>query len=715
MITEAPLPGWKNIFRSFFYKQYSPSTLALQWQREGDIAGWLSRTAWSLALISEWQKAYNNKPTTIVWVPDYFCNASLTPLRETGAKLVFYPVTAEMLPDHAICKQMVEQESPDIFILVHYFGKPSSTRTITDFCASHKIWLIEDAAHVLKPVKGVGTIGDFVLYSPHKQLPIPDGALLIICPEGPAKLRENAVSMFGLPETWPSQLGELQKKMGSLVMNAETKSIVWFCKRVLQKFNIKFWHTTALPFTESLEKLNTLLPLIGPCQSTISKKLLTGLILDLNTFARKRQRNQLLLDELLLSPSHSLSRAERPFIREWAPYLSGYITLPDKGEAEYNHLRTLGMPISTWPDLAPEVIINKEHFTNAWMLRHERIYIGVHQSIQYSELIKKTYKQDAHSEISCSVSIDWQISTKENWQDWLNLVGKSNLLQSWEYGHTKSVQEGWNVKRGVFFLEKEPVAIIQVLEKKYFKILTINRVNRGPLLLRNLTDNESYALYKELAFLGNYLKARILFIAPETPLSGKNLLLMEHSGFKQFALHPWESFWIDLCLEKDVLRKRLDGKWRNMLNFSEKSGLEMKVGEDDELFNWIMEHYRELKFEKNFDGLSIDFLSHFREGLSGKCKLLIFRAVLEDNNIAGICVICHGLAATYLIGWNGQLGRTLKANQFLLWNAIVHLKQLGIKHFDLGGINEVDVPGITAFKSGLNGDFYELVGEYIKW
>lgn len=46
-----------------------------------------------------------------------------------------------------------------------------------------------------------------------------------------------------------------------------------------------------------------------------------------------------------------------------------------------------------------------------------------------------------------------------------------------------------------------------------------------------------------------------------------------------------------------------------------------------------------------------------------------------------ICVALHGNSATYLIGWNGDVGRKLKANQFLLWNSIVILKKM-----DLGGL-----------------------------
>ena len=65
---------------------------------------------------------------------------------------------------------------------------------------------------------------------------------------------------------------------------------------------------------------------------------------------------------------------------------------------------------------------------------------------------------------------------------------------------------------------------------------------------------------------------------------------------------------------------------------------------------------------------------------------------------------------TYLLGWNGYKGRNLKPNQFLLWNAMMLLKEQGIRWFDLGGIDE-DTPGISEFKLGVNGIRYALVGE----
>jgi hypothetical protein len=192
-------------------------------------------------------------------------------------------------------------------------------------------------------------------------------------------------------------------------------------------------------------------------------------------------------------------------------------------------------------------------------------------------------------------------------------------------------------------------------------------------------------------------------------------MMMGKAKFHQFSPRGWESVWMDLGLELTALRKQLNGKWRNMLVFSEKALLTLEVGSDDQLFDWMMTQYQELMQEKNFTGTPIDLIKSLRKHLNSEQPLVILRAIHEGESIAGICIVRHGVAATYLVGWNGAKGRHLKANQYLLWNAILYLKQTGSRWLDLGGISEEYTPGITAFKLGLNGERYELVGEYWKW
>ena len=84
----------------------------------------------------------------------------------------------------------------------------------------------------------------------------------------------------------------------------------------------------------------------------------------------------------------------------------------------------------------------------------------------------------------------------------------------------------------------------------------------------------------------------------------------------------------------------------------------------------------------------------------------------QGQYIAGIALISHADAATYLLGWNSEEGRRVNANNFLLWHALILLKEKGYTWFDLGGVDEYTTPGITNFKRGLRGQEYRLLGEY---
>ena len=712
----APLPKWRHLFQVLFNRKESQKNLAQPWKNEGEIAGWLSRSAWSMALILQWRRKVFNKSKCIVWIPDYFCNASLVPLRLSGATLVFYPITEEMTPDHNKCKELAKITSPDIFLFVHYFGKPSSSQSINDFCISHNTWLIEDAAHILKPIKGVGKLGDFILYSPHKHLPIHDGALLIVRKSGPSKFGNEIIPITDLPETWPLQLKQLQVKAGEIVKSVEIQSFIWMIKRILQKFKINNLSNELLPFSESDKQFEALSDIVSPNQSSLSRKMLSIVSLELNGIARKRQRSQLLLDELVHS-HYAVSPTIRPFKRDWIPYLSSYnVAFQDSNNIYKYFGKKLGLPVTNWPDLAPEVINDdKGVHSNAWTLRHRLFFLPVHQSISHSDLIKKAQKKLTKNINDKIVKVEWQNVSESSWDKYISQSERSNILQSWGYGESKSAIEKWDVRRGVFFKGGEPIAIVQLLQKRFFKTVVLNRINRGPLPLRELTSLETRAIYKELGRLGNIFKARVLFFAPQNALSGENILLMNQLGFRQTKNHPWESIWMDLSIESNLLRKNLDGKWRNMLNFSEKAGLEPIFGTDQKIFDWLMEEHERDMAEKKFSGISVNLLSNLRSRGLNNSNLIVHKVSKDEEPIAGICIAVHGIAATYLVGWNGKQGRALKANQFLLWNAIEELKKRGVKHFDLGGINSDDTPSITAFKLGLSGEPYELVGEYIKW
>lgn len=721
MLTQAPLPTtWFGLCRALLRQLRSDTDLASPWRGEGEVAGWLSRSTWSLALIALWRKSRVPASAVTVWLPDFFCNASLAALRRTGAKLVFYPLTDKMAPDLAACRTLADSVPPHLFVLAHYFGCPTPAAAARDFCARQGAWLIEDAAHVLRPGDGVGVYGDFVLYSLHKHLPIPDGAVLVVRANGSGQFGEGELTSFGQPSTWPGQLRELQQEMGCSANSGRTRAVVWLVKRMLQKLGVPPWRRATTPFAEPLTPdLTASAPLAAPSLSGLARRLLAGLFSDLGTVARQCQRHQLLWDALLLNnetlSGGVVSAAERPANREWTPYLGAYRVDPAVAGATYDQWQRRGLPVTTWPDLPPEVTTQRDRHASAWHLRHSRLYLPVHPSLSAREMFERCRLPSAVQQSEPCLRLEWDGATRVQWQQWMAQAGRSNLLQSWGYGEAKSDHSGWRVKRGVFYRDNEPIALVQVLQKRLAGMLRATRINRGPLLLRTLLPQEQRAVWGKLARLGSLWRGQVLTVAPELRLSGSSLALMEDIGFRQRSLSAWESVWVDLELELDALRKRLDGKWRNMLTSSEKAGLTLEADSDNARFDWMMARYQEVMRAKDFSGPPISLLLNLRRHAGDGEQLLILRALHEGEPVAGICLALHGAAATYLLGWNGPKGRSLKANQYLLWQAILHLKQSGLQWFDLGGISEEHTPGITAFKLGLNGERCEYVGEYWKW
>ena len=372
-LINVPLPTWRNFGAAMLGRKKSDIELSAPWRRHGDKAFWLSRSAWSLLAIAHCWQRLKGQTFITVWVPDFFCNASLDPLRSIGVKLKFYPLTDQMAPNFDVCRTMAEETPPDLFLLVHYFGKPNIAEAAAVFCRDKHAWLIEDAAHVLRPISGIGVCGDFVLYSPHKHLPIPDGALLCLIENGPSRLMDQS-SMMEVLEDVCSTLINAHKLSHLLVLQ-------WLFKRVLQLIGIRDWRRPVFPFLQDVGTTDSVLE--HPKMSSLAKRLLSDLLGSLNSVATTRSQNSLIWEDILAKSGNLLSTQGATYVN-FTPYLLGVI-FNDYSLAEKAFLRCQrnGLPLTTWPDLPPEVLAQKDHHYNALRFRNTRIYIQVHQSLNY--------------------------------------------------------------------------------------------------------------------------------------------------------------------------------------------------------------------------------------------------------------------------------------------------------------------------------------------
>ena len=309
-----------------------------------------------------------------------------------------------------------------------------------------------------------------------------------------------------------------------------------------------------------------------------------------------------------------------------------------------------------------------------------------------------------------SYSLSWSDINEKEWNDYISESGMSNYLQSWEYGNAKKKVEHWRIKRVVIKENDEVIAFFQMLVK-HIGPISLCRINRGPIFIKNLSLKNKFYVLHLIRNTFNWIKGKIVMITPEIYDDPENIAILRLLNYKKKGNSKWNSTVLDISESEEYLRKNLNGKWRNQLKKSESYNTNINIGNSASLFNWLMNEYISLQKNKSFKGPKVDLYESIFQQNPG--KLVIFQATADGIPVAGQMYIKHGKTSTYLVGCNSDQGRKIYAHNYLIWNAILHLKQKKINWFDLGGIDDSNTPGITKFKRGVNGLEYKLVGDWV--
>ena len=374
-MTFAPIPKWHNIAIALIKPPLSEKLLSDSWTSKNETSYWLSQSSWSLYLIIKFRCLINPKSQVNVWFPDYFCNESTVQIRSLGINLSFYPVLSDGKPDLLFCNRMLDNVQPDVILYVNYFGEPLFSKGLGEIAKESKAWLIEDSAHCLKPEKGIGGFGDFVIYSPHKLLSIPDGALLVIRDNGPSKITQTFLEEFGFDSVYRSLI-EMSKSLNLM-------SFKWVSKRLIQKLGL---HRLYNPKAINNNKTLNIEQLPHPRMSKFSQKLLS-VMLDLEKESIHRKEIQKKWDESLddLITIKGIELTQKNFF--YIPYLAKIASrdgMPAKDIIDL--FKNSKIPISTWPDLPPEVLQNPDTHKNAIEMRSKYVFFPVHSSINAKNL-----------------------------------------------------------------------------------------------------------------------------------------------------------------------------------------------------------------------------------------------------------------------------------------------------------------------------------------
>jgi dTDP-4-amino-4,6-dideoxygalactose transaminase len=712
--------------------QVQEHSVKAPWTIPTSTSGLISKSTWSLGLIAHWFKSVNSASTHEILLPDFFCDSALTVVRELGFKPLFYPTDMDGAANVAKLRELCLTHQPALLVMVHYFGVANSqSSAFREIAKVHGLWLIEDCVHCALPTSKIGSVGDFAIFSPHKLLPIPLGAVLTVRSNGPTELSASAIKQFGDPKSWAQQIHLAVSPFAFKITSAHRFEIIWVLKRLAQRLG--FGRKIRIGTNSSTNIKKPINSLVEPKVSEFSKRLLNVLVTTSNQrqnrkfklpiiktanmledIAAVRQYNACAWHRVITALGGKTIQPIQFDVLKNIPYLASYSGDEKTIFKIVTKLRQLGVPVSTWPDLPKEVRKYASIHQGAITLEKTRLYLPVHHNIREQDiqkLIKKLCGQESLTHQSVVVRKEF---SPIRWREHLTKIEFSNMLQAWEYGDAKAKSEKWTIQRNVYSTCETDVAVAQYLNRRVLGLIKISRLSRGPLFFNTATCTQIASVLNKVTKEHSWTRFQILSISPEIYISSKINCAGMTARLRRVSTVGTQSSILHLDQTLPILRKNLDPKWRNQLKVSELSDAKMIHSTKYNDFLWFESVYDSLQLEKKFQGIPANlFRSTWREFFSTN-NAHLFIGLRDEAFIAAILIITHGNSATYLAGWNSPDGRKLNVNNLLLWEASSHLKQWGITKFDLGGVDEKQTPTISKFKVGMGGQTYKTIGEFIK-
>jgi hypothetical protein len=309
----------------------------------------------------------------------------------------------------------------------------------------------------------------------------------------------------------------------------------------------------------------------------------------------------------------------------------------------------------------------------------------------------------------------WQVevdrSTPAEWSQMLDLFDDANLYQTWSYGAVRWGASNLShlvLKRGGEVFGIAQLRIIRPTRLKF----GMAYLRWGPLFQRRAMPlDPDVAVNLARALEEEYIAKRKLFLRVlPNAFVGSPRAAVIRSTFRQFTPEPlvadntYRTFVVDLAPAVEELRKKLDAKWRNHLNRSERSGLNIVAGTGSDEYRVFCQIYRQMRKRKTFETtVDVEEFGRIQEDLPESQRMRILICQDEGAPVAGLVTSAMGDSAIYLLGATNDEGLKSQGAYLLQWTMIKWLKERGIRWYDLGGIDPERNPGVYSFKRGFSG------------
>jgi hypothetical protein len=319
----------------------------------------------------------------------------------------------------------------------------------------------------------------------------------------------------------------------------------------------------------------------------------------------------------------------------------------------------------------------------------------------------------------------WNGIARADW-DALHRSAAGPLQQDWAWGEALAATGVPVLRARLDGDDGAPLALGQLITRRLAGLLAIGLCSRGPLLLPAgssgdgasgvsdtapspgaVTPAQAATACRLLARSPALRRPRLVFVAPEleAPLPGLHRVVTGQSVVV-----------LDLERPPEALRAAMHPKWRNRLVAAERAGLRaQRVGSRPAQYRWLLEREAAQRGRRGYWALPQGFVEAWQHAAAPAedDPLLTLRVDQGREPIAGMMFLVRGASALYHLGWVDERGREAGAHPLLLWQAMLQLRERGVRRLELGAVDTQRGAALARFKIGSGGRVAGFSGTWL--
>lgn len=306
--------------------------------------------------------------------------------------------------------------------------------------------------------------------------------------------------------------------------------------------------------------------------------------------------------------------------------------------------------------------------------------------------------------------------------DWERHAGEFadySIYQTWAYQQTRAEMDGQEINRVVIENENGRIVMMGHVRIKRIRALgiTIGYMQSGPLMHGGDGElNCSVGAFEKLVrdYLGTYVN--VLRLRPNVVdnSAGQRVVeMLEGNGFERASgAATYHTIMLPLEDSEDELRTKLNRNWRRNLKKAEKAQVRIEQERSSSHFDVFERLYADAIKRKGFSGINPQEFAAPQRLLSPQEKMTVTAAYFEGEPTTVLVTSNLGDTAVDILAANSEKAMQCGSSFLVYWNAFCASKRVGMKRYDLGGIDPENNAAVCNFKRGTRGEEVFHIGVF---